>query len=227
MTSVGDWEFVDIRAVHRWTPNCYDAGHAVGVGWRINRDGQRRLQGWCFTCNSTGTGIKADRPKSEWPAELESVPVVQDNRPPCGGGRIGKNCDPLWVVSKKHALWYRACKRCNTLTATSETWTHPDTFDIAIGAAEVPDSLEMAVWNMEPTWLARLALGSMCQRCGATEDEQTLHGHHTSPRALFPDADAWPVVVLCQPCHSRWHSTVTPGLRRSAAVKAQEARYQF
>lgn len=48
--------------------------------------------------------------------------------------------------------------------------------------------------------------------CGAFA---ICHMHHVAPRALFgEEADRWPVVYLCQPCHSRWHSAVTPTLTR-------------
>lgn len=223
MTSVGDWEFIDIRSVHRWVPDCEQDGHDVGVGWRINRDGQRRLQGWCFTCDSNGVGIKKDRPKSEWPDDIHSVPVVRDNRPPCGGGRRGAFCDPFWVPSSKHGIWYRACKDCGTITATDKSWEPPEALAVLLGEAENIDTLERLVWDGQPHWLVRLAISAMCQRCGATEDQQTLHRHHWGVRALFPDAEEWPTSVLCQPCHSRWHSTVTPNLRRSPIVKARDA----
>lgn len=37
--------------------------------------------------------------------------------------------------------------------------------------------------------------------------------HHLAPRKFFGDeADEWPTAWLCQDCHDRWHTLVTPGL---------------
>jgi hypothetical protein len=35
--------------------------------------------------------------------------------------------------------------------------------------------------------------------------------HHWAPRALFKDADMWPVAYLCRECHSRWHQAMKVG----------------
>lgn len=43
-----------------------------------------------------------------------------------------------------------------------------------------------------------------CERCGALGAQL----HHMAPRALFEDADDWPLAYLCQTCHSRWHATM-------------------
>lgn len=36
--------------------------------------------------------------------------------------------------------------------------------------------------------------------------------HHLAPRKFFHDADDWPKAHLCDECHDRWHTLVTPGL---------------
>lgn len=45
---------------------------------------------------------------------------------------------------------------------------------------------------------------SPCVRCGAHRTEL----HHWAPRALFLDADDWPVAYLCVPCHQKWHAII-------------------
>lgn len=221
--SVSDWELVPVGELARReryeASKCENRGHDIGVGWRINRDGNRRLQGWCFTCRNDGVGIKKDRPKSEWP-EFDDAPVVRDNRPPCHEDRIGGSCSPLWVPSRRHGLWYRACEPCFSIVATDEAWTAPSVSEISFGIYEDLDTIENVVRGAGPGWLVRLILDAVCGRCGATAG--TLHRHHWAPRALFVDADDWPTSTLCPPCHSRWHSTVTPGMRRSGLVKLRE-----
>lgn len=51
----------------------------------------------------------------------------------------------------------------------------------------------------------------LCERCGSAEG---VEEHHWAPAALFDDSDQWPTALLCPPCHRRWHSIVTPGMRR-------------
>lgn len=44
-----------------------------------------------------------------------------------------------------------------------------------------------------------------CERCGAIG---AVESHHIAPQAKFADADLWPTVRLCRPCHIRWHQTI-------------------
>jgi hypothetical protein len=60
--------------------------------------------------------------------------------------------------------------------------------------------------------LARLPAGSRVvtygkaeQRCRACGVIGPTEVHHLAPRARFADADDWPTVALCVPCHLRWH----------------------
>jgi hypothetical protein len=57
-----------------------------------------------------------------------------------------------------------------------------------------------------------MALG-ICSVCSSVCEVQR---HHFSPKALFEDADRWPVAPLCRKCHKRWHDLVAPmhSLRR-------------
>lgn len=52
--------------------------------------------------------------------------------------------------------------------------------------------------------------GKACEVCGSTS---SIHEHHWAPFHLFGDeAGKWPTSFLCQSCHARWHSVVTPGM---------------
>lgn len=44
-----------------------------------------------------------------------------------------------------------------------------------------------------------------CARCGATSGTEL---HHWAPRAIFNDADEWPVAPLCPTCHTTWHNAM-------------------
>lgn len=204
MTNVDNWELVDIRR-HPSRPTCHERDHAVSVGWLIKVDGDRQLIGWCFTCDNRGSGIKGERPKSEWPERDNDVPVVRDNRPACRDDQIGRGHEVVWLPSQRFSIWYRACFTCRTLVATTTAW-HFDHVD----DDKRPMTLEDAQRSAEFIDHQR-TLTALCSRCGATGK---LHSHHWAPRALFTDADWWPQSLLCPSCHSRWHSTVTPGMRR-------------
>ena len=49
---------------------------------------------------------------------------------------------------------------------------------------------------------------NQCQVCG---DEGRLERHHLAPVSVFGDdeAERWPTVMVCVPCHRRWHSLMT------------------
>lgn len=52
--------------------------------------------------------------------------------------------------------------------------------------------------------------GDPCERCGRTDG---VEAHHWAPRHLFgPDADTWPMGMLCLSCHKEWHRIVTPNM---------------
>src|SRR5690242_11431638 len=66
-----------------------------------------------------------------------------------------------------------------------------------------------------------------CARCGCRD--KPLQKHHWAPRAVFEDADDWPLSLLCRPCHDLWHRKMgrrprvkTMARRRTALL--QEAR---
>lgn len=47
-----------------------------------------------------------------------------------------------------------------------------------------------------------------CEVCGS---QDKIESHHWAPRHLFGDeCEMWPQSNLCQPCHVKWHQTVTP-----------------
>lgn len=65
-----------------------------------------------------------------------------------------------------------------------------------------------------PLWVDH-RFGAACARCGSLEGTQT---HHWAPRALFDDADEWPMAELCKRCHARWHRTMDQAARRRGAA---------
>lgn len=56
-----------------------------------------------------------------------------------------------------------------------------------------------------------------CVHCGSADGTES---HHWAPRAIFPDADAWPTDYLCPPCHSLWHTT----MRRAGGYSNRDQR---
>lgn len=49
-----------------------------------------------------------------------------------------------------------------------------------------------------------------CEVCGSVEK---IEQHHWAPFHLFgAECEKWPTSFLCQPCHVRWHQTVTPNM---------------
>lgn len=62
-------------------------------------------------------------------------------------------------------------------------------------------------WRTLPVWKDNLGEAIPCARCGTRETEQ----HHWAPRAMFDDADQWPMSPLCVACHTRWHRTIDTG----------------
>jgi hypothetical protein len=62
-----------------------------------------------------------------------------------------------------------------------------------------------------------------CDVCDADGAER----HHFAPRALFgADADRWPTALLCVPCHRKWHSIVTPGMRKATPSPQPQSAQQ-
>lgn len=60
--------------------------------------------------------------------------------------------------------------------------------------------------------IADLRSWEQCARCGT---DSGVQAHHWAPRALFEDADSWPISLLCPECHAKWHRVV----RRGAAPR--------
>lgn len=36
-------------------------------------------------------------------------------------------------------------------------------------------------------------------------DREAVEDHHFAPRSVFPDADDWPMALLCREHHTEWH----------------------
>lgn len=56
---------------------------------------------------------------------------------------------------------------------------------------------------------------ALCTHCGRRGAEL----HHWAPRAIFNDADSWPMSWLCPDCHRLWHST----MRKAAGYRLPES----
>ncbi len=92
----------------------------------------------------------------------------------------------------------------------------------AIDREEVFDAfyraaLACGLGERESTRTINLALSKVdrkainqCQVCG---DGGRLERHHLAPVAVFGDdeAERWPTVMVCVPCHRRWHSLMAGG----------------
>lgn len=59
-----------------------------------------------------------------------------------------------------------------------------------------------------------------CARCGSNGGTQL---HHWAPRAIFDDAEQWPMSYLCPPCHRTWHQAMRNAKGFSLQVKAAAA----
>jgi len=59
----------------------------------------------------------------------------------------------------------------------------------------------------------------LCARCGVTAPCEM---HHIAPRALFGDADSWPVVPLCGSCHLEFSNRLEAHIRRSGAIVTRQ-----
>lgn len=62
--------------------------------------------------------------------------------------------------------------------------------------------------------------GDPCARCGSTGGTQL---HHWAPRAIFDDAELWPMSYLCPPCHRIWHAAMRAAGGWRLQVKAAAA----
>jgi hypothetical protein len=69
-----------------------------------------------------------------------------------------------------------------------------------------------------------LCVGEPCARC---RRYVPTHRHHTAPVARFTDADYWPIVRLCQQCHSYWHSVMTPGMKHDPRPIAPHLQFEW
>lgn len=52
------------------------------------------------------------------------------------------------------------------------------------------------------------------RRCqGPCRQLNLCEANHVAPKAFFGDeAEQWPTLWFCRPCHDRWHAKLTPGL---------------
>lgn len=57
----------------------------------------------------------------------------------------------------------------------------------------------------------------VCERCGL---EGLVQGHHIAPHQYFRDANDWPLMDLCQSCHTEWHQKIEGKEPIRANIKA-------
>ena len=59
-------------------------------------------------------------------------------------------------------------------------------------------------------------------RCHVCAAVGPVERHHLAPRNLFGDAEAerWPTVLVCRPCHERWHAVVDRSIERGRRARA-------
>lgn len=119
---------------------------------------------------------------------------------------IQQHPDASWVRKQfsngtlHFAFWCPTCRRAVTAERypTGGAWV---TRDVARRlSARDPETFEVLAGELRYR---------LCVRCRTTVP---CDGHHIAPRALFPDADEWPILPLCDTCHRRWHTIMTPGL---------------
>lgn len=113
-------------------------------------------------------------------------------------------------------IYPRVCTRCDAvfaawqatkaeLEAYRDKWGEPDEV-LTVTQQKIADGKQYA-----PSKTA----GKACEVCGSTD---SIHEHHWAPFHLFgPEAAKWPTSFLCQPCHSKWHSIVTPRMGKRNA----------
>lgn len=87
-------------------------------------------------------------------------------------------------------LW---CSKCQRGAFGGDSWlpNRPDLMDL-------PDVTVDA--SLEP--------------CAVCKETAALECHHLAPRELFgDDAERWPTVQVCRPCHMHWHHIVNSARR--------------
>lgn len=128
----------------------------------------------------------------------------------------------LATVSRSNVKMIRAhCWACDASTTYIKHTEVADLFGRDV--ASVPVERSNACTWCDATGCA-LCCPVPCERC---RRYKPTHRHHTAPRALFEDADYWPIVSLCQECHTYWHQVMTPNLRRNLAPVAAHLRNEW
>lgn len=109
------------------------------------------------------------------------------------------------INSRRAAHYHTICARCGDKSAS-----------IGHGSMVHWDPARRVIkWVREydPTRYARV--GHLAKPACSVEDCSTggyIDWHHIAPRALFADADSWPIIALCQEHHTGrygWHQMMT------------------
>lgn len=98
---------------------------------------------------------------------------------------------------------------------------HPATRCLQCGLGDFPPIAKGdRLWTVCVRDTLALYTSDPCARCGSTNGTQL---HHWAPRAIFDDADHWPMSYLCPPCHRTWHQAMRAAKGFSLQVKAAAA----
>lgn len=76
------------------------------------------------------------------------------------------------------------------------------------------------LWEVCVRDLMAMFTSEPCSRCRSTTGTQL---HHWAPRAIFDDAELWPMSYLCPPCHRTWHTAMRAAGGWRLQVKAAAA----
>ena len=63
----------------------------------------------------------------------------------------------------------------------------------------------LSPYEMANAEVRRIGEPQACEPCAHCGSAAGTELHHWAPRALFEDADEWPLSFLCRKCHMRWH----------------------
>jgi hypothetical protein len=98
---------------------------------------------------------------------------------------------------------------------------HPGTRCLRCGLGDFPPIPKGGdLWEVCVRDYQAMFASDPCARCGSTAGAQL---HHWAPRAIFDDADLWPMSYLCPPCHRIWHTAMRAAGGWRLKVKAAAA----
>ncbi len=144
--------------------------------------------------------------------KIEDSPIAQKKHcPKCEKDVRALLVRKIMASYGTHYAWFcPACQRY--MNANGSLW---------IGASKVLPVLESKSLDVEDIPIVDFSCGERCAKCGSRGTEL----HHWAPRAIFDDADDWPMDYLCKPCHDAWHRVMSDHLATTAADQGSEGGY--